>query len=478
MQGTRTLVMKFGGLAVGTTTALTQVLSIVLHERERWDHLLLVVSALEGVTDALLEATRLAQISNRRGYRRISATLRTRHFALVEHLPLGTTERQALEADLDRLLFELLDQLQEVADAAQADLSPTMTDSIVGTGERLAARVVAAIIRQNNIRAVAIDSHGLIITDDTFGNAKPDLAASSQRIQQNLMPMLKRGVIPVVTGFIGSTIDGRTTTLGRGGSDYTASVLGAAVQAAEVWVWTNVDGMMTTDPNDVEEAQVVQQMTYTEVGEMAYFGAKVLHAHMIGPLQMQDIPLRIRNVYKPSQQGTLITAKATGSTHLKAVTVIQAIGLTAEHSGPLSHITKLVNDVLQVAAGSPAEVTIVSQSSARSFLCFVIPTTSGPGAARAAVDMLKERIREDAFDPTWNVEQVSVVTVIGANIGRTPTLMADVLNCLGPANHVRAVAQGPSDCSFSVVVEPLNAYDVQTRIHDYVLEATNAINND
>ncbi|MEO1442386.1 MAG: aspartate kinase, partial [Chloroflexota bacterium] len=269
----KTLVMKFGGLAVGTTTALTQVLSIILHEHERWNRLLIVVSALEGVTDALLEATRLAQVSNRRGYRRISATLRTRHMALVEHLPLGPTERQALQADMDRLLFEMLDQLQSVADAAQEDLSAEKVDAIVGTGERLAARIVAAMVRQNNIRAVAIDSQSLVITDANFGNAVPDLEASCERITENLLPMLDRKIIPVITGFIGSTLDGRITTLGRGGSDYTASVLGACSNADEVWIWTTVDGMMTTDPNEIDNARVITDMSYAEVGEMAYFGA-------------------------------------------------------------------------------------------------------------------------------------------------------------------------------------------------------------
>ena len=401
MPGKRTLVMKFGGLAVGTTTALTQVLSIVLHEREQWDQLVLVVSALEGVTDALLEATRLAQISNRRGYRRIAATLRTRHFALVEHLPLGNTERQALEADLDRLLFDMLDQLQAVADAAKGDLAPSTTDDIIGAGERLAARIVAALIRQNNIRAVAVESDGLIVTDDSFGNAKPDIAASQERIQQHLLPMLERGIIPVITGFVGSTPDGRTTTLGRGGSDFTASVIGAAAAAEEVWVWTNVDGMMTTDPNDVDNAQVIQQMSYTEVGEMAYFGAKVLHAHMVSPLQRNDIPLRIRNVYKPAQDGTLVNSTTNAKPHPKAVTVIPGLGLTAERSGPLVDITALVNHVLEVVAGSPAEVMLASQSSARSFLCFVIPTTSGPGTARNAVERLQERLDEQGLGDAW-----------------------------------------------------------------------------
>lgn len=463
--------MKFGGLAVGTTTALTQLLSIVLHEREHWDKLIVVVSALEGVTDALLEATRLAQVSNRRGYRRIAATLRTRHFALVEHLPFGTSERQAIETDLDRLLFEMLDQLQSVADAAQEDLSPETVDAIIGTGERLAARIVAALLRQNSMRAVAIDSHGVIITDETFGNANPNLELSNDRITENLLPMLERNIVPVITGFIGSTQDGRITTLGRGGSDYTASVIGACAGAEQVWVWTGVDGMMTTDPNEVPSAQVIPAMTYNEVGEMAYFGARVLHAKMIGPLRDNQIPLYIKNVFKPVNPGTLISdVRSRVQQAPKAVTLIQGLGLSAPHSGSLAQITAQVNDVLERTAGSPAEVMIASQSSSRSFACFVIPTSSGPDAVRAALALLRKRLTEQPGTGSWQADQVSVVTVIHANLDELPDVLAAVLGRL-TGIPVLAVAQGPSNCSLSVVVDPAHAFVTVGRIHDYILDA-------
>jgi aspartate kinase len=468
-----TLVMKFGGLALGTTTALTQVLSIILHEREQWDRLLIVVSALEGVTDSLLEATRQAQISNRRGYRRITATLRTRHFALVEHLPLDNTERQAIQADIDRLLFEMLDQLQNIADATPEELAPATVDTIIGTGERLAARILAAMLRQNNVRAVAIDSHGLIITDDNFGNATPNIERSGERIRANLLPMLDRRIVPVITGFIGSTPDGRTTTMGRGGTDYTASVVANCAGADEMWVWTNVDGMMTTDPNEIDGAQVIPSMSYREVGEMAYFGARVLHPHMIRPLQAAHIPLYIKNVFKPGQPGTLVSGTKPNHKHIpKAVTTIQGISLTTEKSGSLANITALVNDVLEQTAGSPAEVMIASQSSSHSFLCFIIPTSSGPGAVHIALDTLRRRIEEQPQFAAWTVKIVSVLTVISTAINTTPNVAAHVLEQLG-STPLLTVAYGPSNCSFSVVVSPNHANSSLMRIHDYILKAAN-----
>ncbi|MEL7236575.1 MAG: aspartate kinase, partial [Chloroflexota bacterium] len=356
---------------------------------------------------------------------------------------------------------------QSVADAAQEDLSAEKVDAIVGTGERLAARIVAAMVRQNNIRAVAIDSQSLVITDANFGNAVPDLEASCERITENLLPMLDRKIIPVITGFIGSTLDGRITTLGRGGSDYTASVLGACSNADEVWIWTTVDGMMTTDPNEIDNARVITDMSYAEVGEMAYFGARVLHARMIGPLQSQKILLRIKNVFKPAQQGTLISHSAARQPRsLKAVTVIQGIGLSADRSGPLSEITAMVNDVLMSTAGSPAEVMISSQSASRSFLCFVIPTSSGPSAVRAAMDILETELEDFPID--WQVRQVSLVTIIGAHINEMQDVMAGLLAQL-KGIPVLGIAQGPSNCSVSVVIPPESVFEAQARLHDYVL---------
>jgi bifunctional aspartokinase / homoserine dehydrogenase 1 len=465
-----TLVMKFGGLSVGTTTALTQVLSIILHEHEKWDKLLIVVSALEGVTDNLIEATRQAQISNQRGYRRIVATLRTRHLALIEQLPLGATERQTIQADVDRLLFDMLDQLQSLAAEPSDELQQKTVDRMIGVGERLSARIVAAIIRQNNIRSVAIDTPGMIITDSNYGNALPDIAQSCDKIVADLLPLLDREIVPVITGYIGSTPEGEITTLGRGGSDYTASVVAICARADEVWVWTDVDGMMTTDPRDVDNAQAIRVMSYAEVGEMAYFGARVLHPRMVGPLQQAKIPLRIKNVFKPQQPGTLIfdTKPPKHPPPPKAVTMIQGVGLFADYSGPLSEIAAQVNAVLVDVSGNDVEVMFTSQSSTRTFIGFIVPTSSGPGASRNAVDRLRAALVDD---PTgWQVGPVSIVTVIGHQINQMPGMMAQVLQQLGRVKLLD-LSPGPSDCSLSIILQPEDSYAAQVQIHNYLLEA-------
>ncbi len=462
--------MKFGGTSVGMTTGLTQLLSIVLYERERWERLMLVVSALDGVTDQLIEAAHLALLNNRRGYRRIVATLRTRHLALIEHLPLGLTERNALQADIDRLLFDMLDVCQNIPDNLGASAQPEAIDRIISTGERLAARIVAALLRQNNLRGVAIDANDVIITDDVFNNATPILALTRERIATHLLPLLNRGIIPVITGFIGATTSGKITTLGRGGSDYTASIVGVCSDAQEVWVWTDVDGMMTADPREVANARVIPTMSYNEVAEMAYFGARILHNRMIVPLRERRIPLHLRNVFKPQQPGTRVH-NTTTPMGFKAVTTIQGLGLSALHSGPLTPVAALVDEKLSMITGSHTDVMFSAQSSAQSFVCFVIPTNAGPDALHSLQSALAEPLSQISQEDVWQMHPVTIVTVIGSRIGDDQRLTAQILATLQGV-PILALAQGPSQSNFSVVVEPLDGETAVLRLHDLILSGT------
>lgn len=460
-----TLIMKFGGLSVGTPPALTQVLSIVLHEQKRWDQLVLVASALDGVTDSLLEAAYLAQVSNQRGYRRIAATLRTRHMALIEQLPFGAAERTALQADIDRLLFDMLDVCQTVASAHADRLLPAISDSISSVGERLSARIIASLLRQNGLLSVALDGFDVLVTDSTHGNATPLLPETNTRIQQNLLPMLTRGIVPVVTGFIGADAEGRPTTIGRGGSDYTASILAICTQADEVWIWSGVDGMMSADPHEIDNAQVIPELSYAEVAELAYFGARILHARMIAPLREHHIPLRIKNVFKPQLAGSLIHELVDdGMARIKAVTSIQGIGLTAERSGSLAEIIKLVDDTLFATVGTRADVMISSQSSSSSFVCFIVPTSVGSDSIETIQMLLPQKL-EGLHEPaSWQIRPLAIVTAVGRHLDESMDVLADIFSHLS-GTRLLGITQGPSHCSLSVIVEVHEADITVQRIH-------------
>ena len=467
-----TLTMKFGGASVGTTPALTQVISIVLQENERWDHLIVIVSALDGVTDALIEAAHLAQLSNRRGYRRIVAMIRTRHLALVDQLSLNNTERTALQADIDKLLFDMLDLFQKIAEPVVDTIEAETLDAIVGVGERMAARIVAALLRQNGLRGVAIDAPDFLITDDIFGNATPNLRETATRVQQHLLPMLEGNIIPVITGYIGATLNGKATTLGRGGSDYTASIIGVCVQAEEVWMWTDVDGMMTTDPREVAAARVIPQLSYNEVAELAYFGARIVHTRMIGPLREHNIPVRIKNVFKPQQDGTRIHHLDSPSPkgQIKAVTSIQGIGISASRSGSLAEIITLITSIMEETIGNAGDVMITAQSSTDTFICFVIPTSAGPEAGDTTLLALQQKIQDTPNLAMWMASQVSILTIIGAGLDSYPRAIANVFETLSDTPII-AISQGASHCSLSLVIQPSYMEEALSRVHALTLSS-------
>ena len=466
-----TLVMKFGGASLGTSAGLAQVLSIIAGECANWDRLLVVVSALDGVTDMLLDAAHFARIDHPRGYRRIAANLRTRHLALIDQLPLDRPDRNTLQADIDQLISGLLDDCLAIAGDLNEELSPIHSDTVVAVGERLSARIIAALLRQNDIRGVAIDGTELLVTDDVHGNANPELAPTARRVDSALMPILERDMIPVITGYIGATADGRTTTLGRGGTDYTASVISALAKADELWIWADVAGMMSADPRQQPSARVIPHLGYSEAADFAYFGAKILHARMIAPLAEADLPLRIKNIFAPEQAGTLISsAGADGAAAIQAVTSIQCLSLRRPRSGSLAGVTRLVGNALFKTLGMRSEVLIASQSSTSSFICLVIPTSIGIDGLDRLQRALQAKMDEYPEKMPWEIETVSLVTVVGSNLQRAPRLLSRVLERLDDI-ELFGVALGASHCSLSLALAREHERDALTRIHDLIVKS-------
>ncbi|MFQ3639281.1 MAG: aspartate kinase, partial [Chloracidobacterium sp.] len=255
-------VLKFGGTSVGNAERIRQLVLIVAAERARDPHVVVVVSAMAGVTNMLLGAVQAAVGGNVAAIDHAHAELRRRHLETLAQVVASDAEHQALQAQLDALL-ERFARIGEGI-ALVGELPPRAQDFIAGLGERLSARLVAAALRADGIPAVAFDADQLIVTDDMFGSATPDLAATALAARECLRPVLETGQIPVVTGFIGATPEGIPTTLGRGGSDYSAGILGAALEADGVVIWTDADGFMTADPRLVPTAQVLSEISYAE----------------------------------------------------------------------------------------------------------------------------------------------------------------------------------------------------------------------
>jgi aspartate kinase len=280
---------------------------------------------------------------------------------------------------------------------------------------------------------------------------------------------LERKIVPVVTGFIGATSKGKPTTLGRGGSDYTASVLGVCINATEIWIWTDVDGMMSADPRDIEEARVIPSLSYEEAAELAYFGARILHTRMIGPLSDEKIPLRIKNVYKPQQAGTLISDTTLArSRTLKAITSISGLAVEAKRSGEFSPIPVVYDKAVMAAPNSQLDIILSAQSATRSLACFLIPTTAGPDAIHTIRLTMEENLQANPLTQNWVVKNITFVTAISANLDSWPTVTAAIMQRLKHL-HVLAFSYGPSNSSFTLVVENKEAEEALSLIHEMVI---------
>jgi len=465
-----TLVMKFGGASLGTSAGLAQVLSIIADESRNWERLLIVVSALDGVTDMLLDAAHFARIAHPRGYRRIAANLRTRHLALIDQLPLDRPDRNTLQADIDQLISGLLDDCLAIANNLNEDLSPIHSDTVVAVGERLSARIIAALLRQNDIRGVAVDGTDVLVTDDVHGNANPEFGATAQRVEAVLRPILQRDMIPVLTGYIGVSAAGVTTTLGRGGTDYTASVISALLGADELWIWTDVDGMMSADPRQQRNVRVIPQLSYSEAADFAYFGARILHARMISPLAEVGLPLRIKNIFQPKQAGTLVSSEEGGGEPvIKAVTSIQGLSLRRPASGSLAGVTRLVGNTLFKTLGMRSEVLIASQSANSSFICLVIPTSIGIDGVDRLQRALQAKMAEYPEKMPWEIETVSLVTAIGSSLQRAPQLISRILEQMDGI-EIYGIALGASNCSVTVALAGVDSREAVARIHGLIVK--------
>jgi aspartate kinase len=317
-----------------------------------------------------------------------------------------------------------------------------------------------------------VDATELIVTDDTFQNAAPLMDATRARISARLTPMLDEGTIPIVTGFFGATEEGVTTTLGRGGSDYSAAIVGTCLDADEVWTWTDVDGVMTADPRIVPDAQVIPVLSYGEVGELAYFGAKVLHPRTIRPVVERGIPLWVKNTFNPTYPGTRIVGESENALGtVKAVTAIKGLSMVAVEGRGMMGVPGIAARTFAAVASQGASVLMISQASSEQSICFVIPTeTVEPVIHAIEQEMALELTRRDV-DRVWSLDNVVIVTAVGAGMRGTPGVSARIFGALGQSGiNVIAIAQGSSECSISLVVAADAAADAVRQIHQVIID--------
>ncbi len=464
-----TLVMKFGGTSVGTAGAMAQAGRIVSQETKNRDRVVVVVSALSGVTDMLIAGAKSAATGDEDGYREIAETLRARHREMAVTLVPDPEERKTIEETIDSYLAEFSRMCASVA--VLRELTPRALDGIVSFGERLSACLLAGFLGDQGIRSEAVDGTELIVTDRTFQNAVPLADLTRARVADRLVPLLEKGVVPVVTGFIGATEDGIPTTLGRGGSDYTAAILGDMLDSDAVWIFTDVDGVMTADPRIVPDAHVIPDISYAEVGELAYFGAKVLHPRAIRPVIDRGIPVWVKNTFRPEAPGTRIvrTPQNTDGT-VKAVTMIDDLTMINVRGRGMIGVPGIAGRTFSAVAQANANVLMISQASSEQSICFAVPTRSAPAVVARLEKALAHELARRDIDCVWSQDELVIITAVGAGVRDTPGVDGRIFGALGKAGiNVLAIAQGSSECSVSLVVNAADAITAVRQIHKEVI---------
>ena len=465
------LTMKFGGTSVGSPEAIAGAVEIVRESVQAGNQVIVVVSAMSGVTDQLLESVREAAAGNRWVYRSCSQKLLDRHQEALNRLMKASTERENILADLRTLLA----QFSELCDAVSliGEATPRIVDAVVSYGERLSSRICAGALLDLGINARSFDAGRFLLTDNRFGTANPQWDETRRRVQAELTPLLEQGVTPVITGFLGATAQGQFTTLGRGGSDYSAAIFADAADCDEVIIWTDVDGVMTTDPRIDRRARVLPQISYTEVGELAFYGAKVLHPKTVQPILNRGIPCRVRNTFNPAHPGTLIGPVSEPSrTIIKAVTSVRNVSLLTVSGKGMIGVPGIAGRTFLATAQSNANILMISQASSEQNFCFVVMDDRAQAAKDAIEHELRVEIARKDVDGVDVLQEVAIVTAVGAGMRGTPGVSGRVFMTMGDHNvNVIAIAQGASECSISFVVDEANLQQAVVALHDLALES-------
>ncbi len=458
------LVMKFGGTSLGESSRITHVTSIVRDHVRKGDKILVVVSAMSGVTDNLIEAAEKASMRDRSSIEAFMKSLAKRHsYACQDVIKNGEILDETL-----RSLNEQIEDLEKILVGITylGELTPRSRDYVLSFGEKLSAIVMSGALKDLGLRIQSfLGGQCGIVTDDSFGEAKPLMNITRQQVKEKLGPIVDAGIVAVVTGFIGTTQDGLITTLGRGGSDYSATILGAALQVDEVWIWTDVDGLMTADPKVEPSAKTIPVISFSEAMEMAYFGAKALHPRALEPASESAVPIRVKNTFNPDSPGTLIVQEqhVKPESVVKAVAIIRNLGLITVSGAGMVGVPGIAAKVFSVLGGNRISVLMISQSSSEANISFVIPRIS----LEKAVNALELSLLGTGFVKEVTSETgICIIAVVGAGMKGTPGVAARVFKAVAEQGvNIRMIAQGSSELNISFVVEERGGVKALRALH-------------
>jgi aspartate kinase len=471
----RTLVMKFGGTSVGNADAMAKAAQIVKNARAEWPYVVVVTSAISGVTNLLLDSAAQAARGNLQILMDAEKSLLTSHEEIIETQVKDSGYRRELIRKTKSFIGDFGSLCRAIGVLGEA--TPRALDAVASLGERMSVYVLTGVIESQGVPAQAIESTEFIVTNAHFQSAHPNLDATRERTRARLNPVFEKGIVPVTTGFIAATPDGVITTLGRGGSDYSAAILGAVLPADDVWIWTDVDGVMTTDPRIVPEARTLAEISYSEIAELAYYGAKVVHPKTIRPVVDAGIGLRICNTFNPNSPGTRLTAnsrsngKPINGQVVKAVTAIRKQKLVTIEGRGMLGVPGVAARAFGAVAATGTSVPLITQASSEQSICFAVPSEFASTITNELEKAFASEIEDDDIDRVWATEDVSIITVVGAGMRHIPGVAGRVFSQLGNNGvNVLAIAQGSSEVSISLVVDAADTENAVKSLHKLIVK--------
>jgi aspartate kinase len=458
------IVMKFGGSSVATGKKIRQVAKLIADNMSEDCAVVTVVSALEGVTDQLIQAAEEAKKGNREYIQKFKQEILERHLVTAKK----TIKNGQIREEAEHTLKARIDELEQVLTGIVyvGELTPKSRDTVISYGEKLSAPIVSGALKDLGLKSEHLTGgEAGIVTDNNFGEACLLMNVTKYQVKKSLEPLLKKGAVPVLTGFIAATQNGETTTLGRGGSDYTATIIGAALAADEVWIWTDVDGLMTSDPKIVSSAKTINELSFQEATELTIFGAKAMHPRALEPARKEGIPVRIRNVFNPENPGTLIKKeqKIKQKDGVKAVTLVRNVAVITVSGAGMVGAPGTAAKVFEVLGKENINILMISQSVSESNISLVIQRS----LLERAVNTLEiALLGRDFIREIVSEEDVCVVAVLGAGMKGMPGVASRIFSAVAQKGiNVRMIAQGSSELNVSFVVKEKDGEETVRAIH-------------
>ena len=456
--------MKFGGTSVGSSNAIKQVIAIIQKSLSQYK-IAVVCSAMSSVTNNLILAGTYAKAQNKDGYLDILKKLENIHLEVI-HTLIPVMHQSSTIAKIKVLLNKLEDILEGIS--LLNEFSAKTSDLVLSFGEILSCCMVADIMQNNGINAEFIDARKYIKTDSKFGNAKVDFDLTNINLQNLVNKLIKEKKTPVITGFIASNINNETTTLGRGGSDYTASIIGAAICSEMVEIWTDVDGVMTADPRLVKTAFTIPELSYHEAVELSHFGAKIIYTPTLFPAITKNIPLLVKNTFNPDNNGTLVSNKvSTNDFLIKGISSLNNISMLVIEGVSLAGVPGVLNRIFSALSKNNISVILVTQASSEYSICLVIDKTHGSDAVNFINTEFVHEINAGQMDMVLLREDVSIISIVGAGMCKTIGISGKLYESLGRNGiSIVAIAQGSSEFNISTVIENKHLSKAMNVIHE------------